>query len=336
MSDQVTAVMIAAAQSVGKVYIIGLAGWLSVTYPVARPLLPAADVATFARFSFHVLTLALIYSTTAQSVSASTIGNYWFVICGSFGVLAVAYATATVLGHCLQLSQPLHNKRQQRRINPADFTALRIAATFPNVVALPILIFPSLCEYPVVYEGYATTTTPTNTAVASTAADMIDQCVADSNAMVFCYFFSWSLVFWIVGYPQLMAAAAARNAQTAAAVADAAAAAEVAAAAAAAEVEEVSAATVTDAEQNGRTEQDAAIPAPAPLSDMQGANPTTEVREHETEVPSRRSALYRKVVTVMTALAKTFTSPGFLALAAGMVTSAKGFVSAGWRTAFLG
>lgn len=73
--DQVAAVLIAATQSVAKVYVIGFVGWLSTRFPSQRPLLPVSAVPTVARFSFHVLTLSLVYSTVAQSVSPATVGD---------------------------------------------------------------------------------------------------------------------------------------------------------------------------------------------------------------------------------------------------------------------
>ena len=107
-----------------------------------------------ARFSFHALTLALIYSTTARSVNLdSLMGDYWFLVAGAWGVLALSYATATGLGYCACRGLVVA-RRNNNDNNNADFRALRIAATFPNIVALPILIFPSLCEFEVVYRGY--------------------------------------------------------------------------------------------------------------------------------------------------------------------------------------
>jgi hypothetical protein len=147
-------------------------------------------VGTVARFTFHALTIPLIYSTIAVAVSPQTIGDYWFLIVGGWIVLSVSYMVPTILKPCFR-GMHLH-----------DYQALRIAATFPNIVALPILVFPSLCEFSVVYEGYFASS-------GSTApSDLQRECVAQSNTMIFCYFFAWSLAFWTFGNPQLMKAAA--------------------------------------------------------------------------------------------------------------------------------
>lgn len=151
--------------------------------------MPRQLVGTTARFTFHALLIPLIYSTIASAVTIESVGNYWFVIVGGFGVLAISYLVATVMQYCI----PISNKR--------DFCALRIAATFPNIVALPILIFPSLCEFAVVHKGYIPHIDDEN------SQSLERQCVNQANTMIFCYFLSWSLAFWSFGSPQLIKAA---------------------------------------------------------------------------------------------------------------------------------
>lgn len=131
-----------------------------------------------------------MYSTTASSVTPSSLQDYWFVIVSAFVVLLLSYLAASILQPCFRI--------QQR-----DFQALRISSTFPNVVAIPILIFPSLCEYEVIQQGYFGDSSGADNANSS----LQSQCVSVSNAMVFCYFFSWSLAFWSFGYPLLLATA---------------------------------------------------------------------------------------------------------------------------------
>ena len=162
-----------------------------------------------ARYTFHVLTIPLIYSTIAVAVSPQSVGNYWFLIVGGWVVLGVSYSVTTLLSFCITIH------------NPHDFVALRVASAFPNIVALPILIFPSLCEFPVVYEGYApdyngldelsSVTNSTTEESVINDTDLQRECVAQSTTMIFCYFFSWSMAFWSFGYPQLMNAAKEKN-----------------------------------------------------------------------------------------------------------------------------
>jgi predicted permease len=128
-----------------------------------------------------------------MSVSPSSIGEFWFVIVAAVLVLGISYITATVLGGLWRIKKS------------RDFCALRIAATFPNIVALPILIFPSLCEYRVVYEGFFQASLDPDTV--SDPSVMRETCEAKANTMIFCYFFSWSLLFYSIGQPQLIAAA---------------------------------------------------------------------------------------------------------------------------------
>ncbi|KAG7354404.1 membrane transport protein [Nitzschia inconspicua] len=198
MSDAIASVIVASAQSVAKVFVIGSIGYGAVKFPRNAPLLPRSSVGTVARFTFHTFTLSLIYSTIAVAVRPSSLGNYWFLIVGGWVVLGTSYLVATILRYFF----PINNKQ--------DFVALRVATTFPNIVALPILIFPSLCEFPVVYEGYASdyaNMTEETDGENITSATLRQECVAQSNTMIFCYFFAWSLAFWSFGYPQLMQAA---------------------------------------------------------------------------------------------------------------------------------
>jgi hypothetical protein len=132
-----------------------------------------------------IFTLALIYGTIARTVTPDAIGSFWFVIVGAFAVVGCSYLVGTILGYVIKIK------------NPIDFDALLISVSFPNIVALPILIFPALCEYPVVYEAFGSGST----------SEMYQYCVDQSNTMVFCYFFSWSFLFWSLGHAKLMSAA---------------------------------------------------------------------------------------------------------------------------------
>jgi len=64
----------------------------------------------------------------------------------------------------------------------------------------PILIFPTLCEFPVVYDSFYEGDD------GSTEVEKLRSCVDQSNAMIFIYFFAWNLMFWILGNPALVAA----------------------------------------------------------------------------------------------------------------------------------
>ena len=192
-SAAISSVIIASVQSVAKVFIIGGVGWASAKYPRNAPLLPHVAISSLARVCFHTLVLPLIFGTIAQAVTYDTIGDLWFVLLAAIIVVGLSYCTATVMGYVL-------NVHQER---PTDFQALRISAAFPNIVALPILIFPSLCEYAVVYDAFSTD----HDSLTSTPEQRQQQCVATSNTMIFVYFFAWSFLFWSIGHRQLLRAA---------------------------------------------------------------------------------------------------------------------------------
>ena len=158
--------------------------------PRKAPLLPHKIVGPLSRFCFHTLLLSLFYSTIAVSTSPSSLGQYWFVLVSAPVVIGISFVTATLLARLMGLSQRF----------PRDFACLRIAACFPNIVALPILIFPSLCEYPVVYKGFVGRTDLED-------GEMREMCENQANTMIFSYFFGWSLLFYGVGHHLLMKAA---------------------------------------------------------------------------------------------------------------------------------
>ena len=159
---------------------------LSLADPRGAPILPYKAISAVARFTFHALLVPLVFSTTASSVTPETLQDYWIVVVAAFVVMLLSYFAASILQPCF-------------RINQRDFYALRISATYPNIVALPILIFPSLCEYAVVQDGYSF-----GGGQVEEDVDPYLHCVSVSNTMIFCYFFSWSLAFWALGYPQLL------------------------------------------------------------------------------------------------------------------------------------
>jgi predicted permease len=170
------------------------------TDPKKAPLIPRAVIGVLARFSFNIFTLSLIYGTIAKSVTVATLSEYWFVIVGMMAALAISYGTATIL----------HYSNPYLRVpNHADFVALRVSATFPNVVALPILIFPALCENRVVFEAFGTDHTGQNTTENDLDSDtqQIQLCTDQANTMIFIGFFVWSMAFFGIGHVQLIKAA---------------------------------------------------------------------------------------------------------------------------------
>lgn len=117
-----------------------------------------------------------------------SLGDYWSLLVGALAIISISFITATLLSYII----PIQNKR--------DFLALRLSATFPNIVALPILIFPSLCEHPVVYENFGGI-------IGEEKAELRDHCVSQANTMVFSYSVVWTLLFYSLGHPALMGAA---------------------------------------------------------------------------------------------------------------------------------
>lgn len=240
------------------------------------------------RFAFHALLLPLIYSTIAMTVTIESIGDYWFVVVGAFVVLGVSYLVATLMQCIIPIT------------NVQDFRALRISVTFPNIVALPILIFPSLCEFPLVHEGYMRIQDEEDD---FNRQELEEQCISQANTMIFCYFFSYMFLFWGLGYPQLMNAAKLRLRSS------------------------------NHGDDTELSHRDASNRATA----MEGDNGIL-IREHETaeqsdnndvsqeDRPGQESSVHENennpvLKNICTACKQTFTSPGFLATILGFITA---------------
>mmetsp|Transcript_81076 Transcript_81076/g.121865 ORF Transcript_81076/g.121865 Transcript_81076/m.121865 type:complete len:509 (+) Transcript_81076:55-1581(+) len=281
MTNAIGSVIIASAQSVAKVFVIGGVGCLTVMYPRKAPFLPRHLVGNVARFTFHALTIPLIYSTIALAVTLESVGDYWFVILGGFTVLGTSYLVATLLKCCIPIA------------NPRDFYALRIAATFPNIVALPILIFPSLCEFAVVHEGYFPRDEDLDVPIDS--SQLQRQCEAQANTMIFIYFFTWSLLFWSFGHPQLMQATKMKAKSSVASVTSK------------AEDELSVIAGVADDDEAKRSRS----------GDENDTAPDNDNNAQESEEESD-STVFQNVCN---AVKQTTTSPGFIALALAFITA---------------
>lgn len=85
-----------------------------------------------------------------------------------------------------------------RMRNEVYFIPLCVASTFPNIVALPIIIFPTLCEYGVVQDLVREDVGGEDENV-----DLLAVCNKQVNSVVFTYFFGFSLIFWSIGHRTL-------------------------------------------------------------------------------------------------------------------------------------
>ena len=186
--SKISTVLIATISSTAKVYVVGIIGFLCTKFPRGAPLLPKHLIGMASRLTFNLFTIALIYSSIASTLSMDMMKQYWFVPISGIVIITLSYVIATLSAFIPWF----------RLENPLDFEALRIAASFPNIVALPILIFPTLCEFDVVHQAF--TTDPYN----STSTEMAKECTKNSVSLIFTYFLSWSCLFFCFGYQKLI------------------------------------------------------------------------------------------------------------------------------------
>ena len=195
-SSTIGSVIAASATANAKVFAIGIVGLLSTKFPRDAPFIPPKFVDTFARINFYLFMIPLYYSSLA-SIKIEELKTLWIVPLSAIVVIFLSYLIATVLGYlpCFRLYR-----------DSSTFNVLRVATAFPNIIALPILIFPCICEYPIAYEAFGSNKDDMviNNGTTMTSSDMYEQCVAKSSSMIFLYFLGFNVTFWTFGAPKLM------------------------------------------------------------------------------------------------------------------------------------
>ena len=192
MTSAVVSVLIASASSVAKVFLIAIVGLFAVKHPRNNPLIPPASINVLSRFAFTVLNIPLVYSSIGSTLSIDVIGSLWFVPLAGMVVIALSFVIAT-------MTERLPFFRVEHRV---DFDALRIACSFPNVVAIPVLVFPSLCEYEIMWKVFV----PKDGDQDDLTRNPITECANTMNAMTFSYFFAWLFMFFLLGNQALISA----------------------------------------------------------------------------------------------------------------------------------
>mmetsp|Transcript_15538 Transcript_15538/g.29491 ORF Transcript_15538/g.29491 Transcript_15538/m.29491 type:complete len:460 (-) Transcript_15538:1640-3019(-) len=213
----------------------------------------------------------------------------WFVVVAAAGVICLSYGVASILEKL-----PFFQVE-----NRTDFDALRIAAAFPNIVALPILIFPTLCEFPVVYDSFY------EGEDGSTDAEKFRSCVDQSNAMIFIYFFAFNLLYWILGYPTLVAAGQKRqNSDSSVSTAIE-------------ELKEVVGSHDVEGEHKQSSSSDA-LPDEDVNKDVEGNQPSFQQVQSTNDTGSGIKSFMH---LFSNAVIQTIKSPGFIAMALGFITA---------------
>lgn len=287
--NAVITVMIASASAVAKVFVILAIGYISAKRPRPIALLPPHAIDSISKLNFYLLLIPLIYATIASSVTPQKIGSAWFVLVSAIGSICIFYCVSTLLGML-----PFFKIE-----NKTDFDALRISSAFVNVLALPILLFPTLCEFPIVYESFYE-----GGEDGSTEAERLRSCIDESNAMIFVYFFAWNLMFWLLGNPALIAAGTKRRE-----IADA------------ARELHLSANSVNDDDAEA---PDQHIVSGIEVSANRGMEEEEEVK-HDSEQEGKLNGKTKCITSIIQpfifALLKTIKSPHFVALTLGFITA---------------
>ena len=303
MTSAVVSVLIASASSVAKVFLIAIVGLFAVKHPKTNPLIPPASINVLSRFAFTVLNIPLVYSSIGSTLSVDVIGSLWFVPLAGVVVIALSFAVATI-------TERLPFFRVENRV---DFDALRIACSFPNVVAIPVLVFPSLCEYEIVWKVFV----PKDGEDDGLTRNPITECANTMNSMTFCYFFSWLFMFFLLGNQALISAGKRKRQEEEAARRGAETCADGSAAGKYEDIEETMRSNSPPIDDS-KSDIDADEPADFSNEPLDGlANERTKHIALENAAENTKNA----GKTVLVALKRALLNPGSLALWAGLITA---------------
>lgn len=135
--------------------------------------------------TFNMLILPFIYTGIASSVQLDDLESLYPIIIISLGIVFISYIVTVCIGII-----PCFSMQKEKYFIP-----LCVASTFPNIVAFPIIIFPTLCEFEVVLDLVKEDIDIED----MDGRSLIDVCQKQTNAVVFTYFFGFNLLLWSIG-----------------------------------------------------------------------------------------------------------------------------------------
>ena len=139
-----------------------------------------------------------------------------------------------------------------------------------------------------------------------TDAQKFKSCVDQSNAMIFIYFFGWNLLYWIIGFPTLVAAGEKRQSMSVAVISP-----------------QVISDTFKNEESDNNEENDNDLQIQC-NRDSKEQKPAQDSGDEQI-IQTRRAELKKKIKHVArlfaTALIQTLKSPGFISMMLGFITA---------------
>ena len=180
-------VLLLAFGVVAKLVIVAAVGATAAKRPRDRVILSKEAITRISRLSAAVMIPSLIVSTTGASISVQLLKETVFVVVFSLVTIGVGLLSMQLWEGSLC---PHHNAG--RRCG----RWLRLAAAFPNIVAIPLVAVVSICERRDVRADYD---------------DDIATCARTGSAIVFVGSFAWTAIFFTYGAHRLRTIEAAES-----------------------------------------------------------------------------------------------------------------------------
>ena len=162
----ITAVLMQSFMAMSKIACIASVGIVGTFYPEGNPIFTPAFLKQLSIASYYIFLPALNLTSLGTGLSPEKMSRFWVLIPTAMLSCIVSYCIGCTL-------KPFAEN------DPRLFRAIVISASFPNIIALPLLVMQTMCESDIINHDY------------SKSADL---CFKEAKAMMFvvryrCFFF---------------------------------------------------------------------------------------------------------------------------------------------------
>ena len=173
LSSSTSEIMLTASKAMFKIFLVVSAGILG----SKAGILQQTSLSLIAKLSNNLLLPCLIVSSLGVAISVESLQRLSVMVLFSFIVNCVSYFSVKLIGRYIMGTS-----------DKILLSALTVAASSPNCIALPLLVCSTLCEQNNVNLEYQS-----NSAT----------CFTDAKAMIFVYAIGWHTLFWSFGMSRL-------------------------------------------------------------------------------------------------------------------------------------
>jgi len=177
--------------AISQVALLCCAGFLAGFFPRQNPLLAQSFVKRLATLSMLLFETSLAFFVFGSRLTIENVTIFWVLPLWQIPICLFGYGCSTSFIRVARRCGILQGSGETERLM---FKAVPLVCTFQNPVAFLLPVFYSLCE------SGAGTSSPY---LDLPTTDAVRTCSLDTTLFCFLFFISWSLLFWLWGYPML-------------------------------------------------------------------------------------------------------------------------------------